>query len=127
MSPPSAPVSSFYPSRRGTRPVNAEDLWTLPRVGAPAPMPDGSALVVPVSRWNLEKNESRTQLYMVPIAGGTPRVLTTPDASSAEPCVSPDGKRLVFTRKDASGKPQLMLMGLNGRERRHLPQLPPGV
>src|SRR5438094_10604663 len=105
MSTLSAPVSTLHPTRRGTRPLTAEDLWTLPRVGAPAPMPDGNALVVPVTRWNLEKNESRTQLYLVPITGGTPRVLTTPDASSAEPCLSPDGKRLVFTPNDAAGKP----------------------
>ena len=82
MSTTSAPVSTLYPARRGTRPVTAEDLWTLPKVGAPEPLPDGSALVVPVTRWNLDKNEARTQLYMVPIGGGTPRALTSPDFSA---------------------------------------------
>jgi dipeptidyl aminopeptidase/acylaminoacyl peptidase len=127
MSTTSAPVSTLYPARRGTRPVSAEDLWTLPRVGAPAPLPDGSALVVPVTRWNLEKNEGRTQLHLVPTGGGTSRVLTTPDASSSEPRVSPDGNRLVFTRKDPGGKAQLMLMELSGGEARHLTELPLGV
>jgi len=116
----SAPVSTLYPARRGTRPVNAEDLWTLPRVGAPAAYPDGSALVVPVTRWNLEKNESRTQLHRVPVAGGAPTPLSTPDASASEPRVSPDGRQLAFTRKDASGKAQLMLMSLLGGEPRKL-------
>src|SRR5205814_8039557 len=99
MAATSVPVSTLHPARRGTRPLIAEDLWTLPRVGAPVAFPDGQALVVPVSRWNLEKNENRTQLYRVPVSGGTPTAITTPDASAAEPRVSPDGKQLAFTRK----------------------------
>src|SRR5262245_49687334 len=102
----SAPVSTLHPARRGTRPLTAEDLWTLPRVGAPMAFPDGQELVVPVTRWNIEKNESRTQLHRVPISGGAAVAITTPDASAAEPRVSPDGKQLAFTRKDTNGKPQ---------------------
>src|ERR1041384_1484925 len=54
----SSPVSTLHPARRGTRPITAEDLWTLPRLGAPQAFPNGQALVVPITRWNLEKNES---------------------------------------------------------------------
>ena len=123
----SAPVSTLYPARRGTRPIQADDLWTLPRVGAPTAYPDGSALVVPVTRWNLDKNESRTQLYRVGLAGGAPTALSTPDASASEPRVSPDGRQLAFTRKDANGKAQLMLMSLLGGEPRKLTDLPLGA
>ena len=123
----SAPVSTLHAARRGTRALTAEDLWTLPRVGAPAAFPDGSALVVPVTRWSIEKNESRTQLYRVSAGGGPAQPLTTPDASAAEPRVSPDGSQLAFTRKDASGKAQLMLMSLTGGEPRKLTDLPLGV
>ncbi len=122
-----APMTTLYPARAGLRPVSAEDLWTVPRVGAPTPMPDGSALVVPVTRWNLDKNEARTQLYRVPIDGGPASAITSGDVSASEPRVSPDGKRLVFTRKDASGRAQLMLMPLDGGEARKLTELPLGV
>jgi dipeptidyl aminopeptidase/acylaminoacyl peptidase len=127
MAATSAPVSTLHPARRGTRPLNAEDLWTLPRVGAPQAFPDGQALVVPITRWNIEKNESRTQLYRIPVGGGAAVAITTPDASASEPRVSPDGKRLAFTRKDANGKAQLMLMSLEGGEPRKLTDLPLGV
>src|SRR5262245_11176738 len=129
----SAPVSTLHPARRGTRPVNAEDLWTLPRVGAPAAFPDGKELVVPVTRWNLEKNESRTQLFRVSLGvpgaagSGAPIAITSPDVSASEPRVSPDGKQLAFTRKDANSKTQLMLMSLQGGEPRKLTDLPLGV
>jgi dipeptidyl aminopeptidase/acylaminoacyl peptidase len=127
MAATSAPVSTLYPARRGTRSLSAEDLWTLPRVGAPVAFPDGQALVVPVTRWNIERNESRTQLYRVPVTGGAPVAITTPDASASEPRVSPDGKQLAFTRKDANAKSQLMLMSLEGGEPRKLTDLPLGV
>src|SRR5580765_5909735 len=127
MTATSAPVSTLHPARRGTRAVTAEDLWTLPRLGAPQAFPNGQALVVPITRWNLEKNESRTQLYRVPIAGGAAIAITTPDASASEPRVSPDGRQLAFTRKDANGKTQLMLMSLEGGEPRKLTDLPLGV
>jgi Tol biopolymer transport system component len=80
-----------------------------------------------VSRWDLEKNEARTQFYKVPATGGSPVALTSPDVSAAEPRVSPDGKQLAFTRKDANGKPQLMLMPLDGGEARKLTDLPNGA
>jgi hypothetical protein len=38
MSATSAPVSPLYPTHRGTPHVAAEDLWTLPRFGAPTPV-----------------------------------------------------------------------------------------
>src|SRR6185503_20342476 len=53
MTATSAPVSTLYPARRGSRPLTAEDLWTLPRVGAPVAFPDGQELAVPLTRWNI--------------------------------------------------------------------------
>ena len=52
----STPTTTLYPARKRSRPMTAEDLWTLPRVGAPAPSPDGRALAVPVTTYDLEKN-----------------------------------------------------------------------
>jgi dipeptidyl aminopeptidase/acylaminoacyl peptidase len=120
-------MTTVHAARRGARPITAEDLWTLPRLGTPAAFPDGSALVIPVTRWLIEKNEPRTQLHRVAITGGPAVPLTSPDASAAEPRVSPDGKQLAFTRKDANGKAQLMLMPLDGGEARKLTDLPLGA
>ena len=73
----SPPTTTLYPARKGPRPLTAEDLWTIPRVGSPTPSPDGTMLVVPVTRWDIEKNESRTRLWLVPAKGGEPRALTS--------------------------------------------------
>jgi dipeptidyl aminopeptidase/acylaminoacyl peptidase len=118
-------ASTVHPARAGARPVTAEDLWTIPRVGAPAPAPDGAFCVVPVTTYDLEANVGRTRLWR--IAKDAPPVpLTAEDLSSAEPAVSPDGKQLAFTRK-LDGKAQVHVMPLDGGEARKLTDLPLGA
>ncbi len=122
------PLTTLHPARKGPRPMTAEDLWELPRVGTPQPSPDGRFAIVPVTTYAIEKNEPRTRLWRVPLdGGGEPLALTSPDASAGDPRLSPDGHQLAFTRKDENGKAQLMVMPLDGGEARRLTSLPLGV
>jgi len=124
----SAPFTTLHPERKAARALTAEDLWNLPRVGAPDVFPDGTQAVVPVTRYDLEKNEGRTQLHVVSLmAAGEPRAITAADVSASEPRVSPDGKQLAFIRKDANGKGQLHVMPLDGGEARRVTSLPLGA
>ncbi len=120
-----ARVSETTPGRRFT----ATDLWAIPRVGTPAPAPDGSFVVVGVTTYAATGDEGRERLYLVPTTGErAPRSLTSPDASSSQPSVSPDGKRLAFVRKPAGGThAQLHVMPLDGGEARRLTDLPLGA
>jgi dipeptidyl aminopeptidase/acylaminoacyl peptidase len=127
MTTTSAPVSTLHPARRGTRPITAEDLWTLPRLGAPQAFPNGQALVVPITRWNLEKNESRTQLYRVPVGGGAATSITTPDASASDPRVSPDGKQCGIHAQGRERQDAAHAHVARGGEPRKLTDLPLGV
>ena len=122
------PLATLHPARKGPRPMTAEDLWNLPRVGTPQPSPDGRFAIVPVTTYTIEKNEPRTRLWRINLeGGGDPVALTSPDATAGEPRVSPDGAQLAFTRKDENGKAQLMLMPLAGGEARKLTSMPFGV
>ena len=122
------PLTTLYAAREGARAMTAEDLWKLPRVGSPEVAADGLTFVVPVTRYDLEKNTPTTRLWLVNADGsGEPRALTSADASAAEPRLSPDGSQLAFTRKDANGRSQLMLMPMTGGEARRLTDLPLGV
>src|SRR5262249_32731318 len=86
------------------RRLTAADLWAIPRVGTPAPAPDGSFLVVGVTTYASDGDEAKERLYLVPTTGERlPRPLTAPDVSSSQPAVSPDGRRLAFVRKPAGG------------------------
>ena len=122
------PLSTLHPARVGPRPMTAEDLWDLPRVGTPQSSPDGRFAVVPVTTYTIANNESRTRLWRLALdGGGEPVALTSPDASASEPRISPDGAQLAFTRRDTDGRAQLMLMPLGGGEARRLTTLPLGV
>ena len=105
-------------------PITAKDLWSLQRVGQPAPLPDGSAAIVPVTTYDLETNKATTLLFRVE-ADGTSTQLTTRQAS--QPAVSPDGTRVAFSRSLGDGPPQLHVMPLSGGEAQLLTDLPLGV
>ncbi len=113
----------------GGRAFTAEDLWAIPRVGSPAPAPDGAWAVVPVTTHDLEKNEGRTRLWMVSASGSfEPRPLTSADANATTPRVSPDGTRVAFVRKrEKSEKAQLHVLPLDGGEAEKLTDLPLGA
>jgi dipeptidyl aminopeptidase/acylaminoacyl peptidase len=121
------PSTTLYPARKGERPLTAQDLWAVPRVGSPVPSPDGTLLAVTVTTYDLEKNQGRARIWLVPARGGEPRPLTAPDVSSSEPAFSPDGRRLAFTRKVDGGKAQLHVMPLDGGEAQKLTDLPLGA
>ena len=136
------------------QPLNAETLWLLPRVGAPEPLPDGRAAIVPVTTYDLATDEGITRLWWVPTAAGgvgraaaspSPRPLTSAEASSTAPAISPDGRHLAFLRKPGgkaegggdgekeSAAPrhpdqrQLYLLPLEGGEAERLTDVPLGV
>ena len=123
-------LRALYPAvRPAGRPLTAEDLWRIPRVGAASPAPDGSWAVVPVTAYDLEKNEGRTRLWMVSATGAfEPRPLTSPEMSSTAPRVSPDGSRLAFVRRrEKAEKAQLFVLPLEGGEAEKVTDLPLGV
>lgn len=126
---PTPTVSLVHPPRPGTRPLTAEALWRVPRVGAPVPSPDGACAAVPVTTYDLATDKGRTRLWIVPADGAAPRPLTSPDLDAREPAWSPCGRRLAFVRKGAEkdAKPQLHVMGLDGTEPEKLTDLPLGT
>ena len=132
MSVMTIPSTTLYPAREGERPLTAEDIWAVPRVGSPVPSPDGKVVAVTVTTYDLEKNVGRGRIWLVPTtgakgAGADVRPLTSPEFSSSEPAFSSDGRRLAFTRKVDGAKPQLFVMPLDGGEAQKLTDLPLGV
>src|SRR5262245_18006607 len=109
------------------RRLSASDLWTIPRVGLPAPAPDGAFVVVGVTTHPTDSDERIERLFLLR-PGAPPRPLTAPDVTSSQPVVSPDGRTLAFVRKpQGSDHAQLYVMPLDGGEARRLTDLPLGV
>ena len=100
-----------------------DDRWTpalsmkYHRVGSVAVSPDGTlvAFAVTVPLMEGEKSEYRTQIHVVPAAGGDAVAYTTGENSATSPAFSPDGRYLAFLRKGAENQ-QVWLLPLAGGE-----------
>src|SRR5262245_15257061 len=124
-------MNVLHAARKAARPMTAEDLWAIPRVGAPVVSPDGTWLAVAITTYDLEKNEGRARIWRVDANSGAGVPLTSDEVSSGEPAISPDGTRLAFTRKDTAaggaGKKQVFVLPLSGGEARKVSNLPLGA
>ena len=85
------------------RPVEPEDLTAYAFLSTPSLSPDGKTVALSVHRALLDKDEYEGNLWLVPVAGGAPRQLTTAGKDSGAK-VSPGGKRIAFTSERGMGE-----------------------
>lgn len=108
--------------------LTPQDLWAVKRVGSPELSPDGRTAAVVVTTWDVEKNKSTSNIWLVPIGGGEPRRLTAAQASDGSPMWSPDGRRIAFTSKRGEDKANaLYVIRTDGGEAEKVLELPYGV
>src|SRR5262245_24109905 len=74
------------------RPIKVEDLFRFKRVSDPQVSPDGKTVAYVVAAVDLAKNQSSSSIWLAPVAGGSPRQLTTTTKKDRHPRWSPDGK-----------------------------------
>src|SRR5215216_2637483 len=100
------------------RPMNARDLWSLGRVGNPVLSRDGRTVAYSVQRYDLNTFKSKTDIWVVPAAGGEARrFVTSEKGSNSAPSWSPDGKQLAFV-SSRSGTAQVYVMPTTGGDAR---------
>jgi dipeptidyl aminopeptidase/acylaminoacyl peptidase len=111
-----------------SRQFTAERMWALKRLGDPAIAPDGRFAVVPLTSYDVGENRGFTDLWLVPVAGGAARQLTSDKASDTQPTVSPDGKWVAFVSKRGDDtESQLYVIATDGGEARRVTNLPTGA
>jgi dipeptidyl aminopeptidase/acylaminoacyl peptidase len=109
-------------------PYTAEAMWGLKRLADPAISPDGRLAVVPVTKYDIEKNKPETDLWLVPTKSGKARQLTSDAASDSSPVWSPNGELIAFVSKRGEDKqPQIYVIPVDGGEARRVTQVPTGV
>ena len=105
--------------------LTPESLQRLARVGDPRPSPDGARLLYTVRTTDLEANKSTAQLWLLDLAAGEHRQLTT-TASNWNGCWSADGKQIAFL-STRSGMPQAWVISVDGGEARQLTKHDVGI
>ncbi|MBT8396244.1 MAG: S9 family peptidase, partial [Gemmatimonadetes bacterium] len=116
------------PMAAQTRQMEIEDQYRVKRVGGAQVSPDGEWVAYTVSTTNLEKDESKSQVWMVSSRGGDPIPLTMSSESVGGPKWSPDGKYLSFTASRGEGsKTQVWVLDRRGGEARQLTDVEQGV
>ncbi|MEF7613476.1 S9 family peptidase [Aquincola sp. MAHUQ-54] len=114
------------------KPFDVDALWKIERIGPPSLSPDGSQAVVPVTRYAMQANTSRTALWLLSTLGGRPRALTHGGEKDGQPQWSPRGDRIAFIgRRDQEGErdgtPQLYVIPADGGEARRVATVATGV
>ncbi|MBN8729458.1 MAG: S9 family peptidase [Acidobacteria bacterium] len=94
------------------QPFTVERLLELQRLSEHELSPDGTQVAFTVQTVNVEANTKPRQIWVVPLAGGTPRKLTT-EGNNYRPRWSADGKSLAFL-STRSGSAQVWLMNADG-------------
>jgi dipeptidyl aminopeptidase/acylaminoacyl peptidase len=117
----------FSPVLAGKRAYEISDFYRTAFPGNPIMSPDGSRIVFTVGRYELEKGESWSEIWMMRTDGSDLRQLTFDRSSHGSPVFSPDGTRLVFVSSRGGGTPQLFDMRLDGGESRPLTSFSMGV
>jgi dipeptidyl aminopeptidase/acylaminoacyl peptidase len=106
------------------KPITVEDLWKVKRVGKPALSPDGKSVVVDVTTWNMEDNDSTSELWLLATDGKTQRQLTSRGGKVSSPVWSPDGKQVAFVFSGKDRAAQVYVIDPHGGEARKLSKLP---
>ncbi len=109
--------------------LSAEMLWKIERLGAPQISPDGRSVVAPLTRYDVEKDSSDTELWLFSSDGSVQRALTRAGSSASQPVFSPDGSQLAFVaRREGDKAAQIYLLPMDGPgEAQRLTEVPTGV
>ena len=109
------------------RPLAAQDLFALRRIGSPVVSPDGEWVAYTITTLLEKQDRSETRIWMAPAAGGEALPLTAEGVSSSSPQWSPDGRWLGFLSARNGGETQVWVLDRRGGEAQQLTDVKQGV
>ena len=105
------------------QPFTVDTMLRLARISEPLLAPDGTQVAFTVQKVDLDKNTKPSQIYVVPVLGGSPRQLTHEASKDGDtnqrPRWSPDSKQIFFV-SNRSGSSQIWVMNADGSDARQV-------
>jgi dipeptidyl aminopeptidase/acylaminoacyl peptidase len=111
----------------GPRALTIEDRFDLRKVNELRVSPDGNLVAFSVEAVDLEKDDSESRVWMVPVAGGDAVVMTGGGSSAEEPRWSPDGRYLSFLSDRKNDTGQVFILDRRGGEAHQVTDVKQGV
>lgn len=108
-------------------PMTPRDLWSIQRPQAPAVSPDGTLIAYQMTTWDLAEMKGNTDLWTVPLQGGTPRRLTSQPGTDRDPAWSPEGNWIYFISSRSDKPAQVYRLPAAGGEAEPVTDFPEGV
>lgn len=99
--------------------LTPEILWKFGRVNESQISPDGKWVVYTVRRYSLIENKGNTEIFIVPIEGGTSNQLTQTLESELNPKWTIDGKKIGYF-SPVDGVQQIWEMNLDGSHKKQI-------
>ncbi len=96
------------------RTLAVDDYFGIRDVGDPQVSPDGRWVAYAVTTRDLEKDETKSRIWMVPTAGGKPAPMTAQEKSASRPRWSPDGRYLAFLAAAEDSETQIWTLFREG-------------
>jgi dipeptidyl aminopeptidase/acylaminoacyl peptidase len=104
------------------RPFTIEELMKVRRVADPQVSPDGKSVAFTIGDVNFDGNRVVNQIYVVSIAGGAPKQLTSGEKSASSPRWSPDGKKIAYVTGS-----QIWMMAHDGGDKKQVTSISTGA
>lgn len=98
----------------------------LTRISDPQVSPDGKMVAFVAQTIDLENNTRPRQIYVIPLNGGEPKLITQQGSVNERPRWSPDSKRIAFI-SNRSGSSQVWLMDPDGSNPKQVTNLSTGA
>lgn len=106
--------------------MTPEILWSFGRISNVEVSPDNSTVLYAVRYYDIEKNKSQNDFYIVPVTGGTPIKITNSTDGKFSAKWRPVGKRIGFL-STKSGSVQLWEMNPDGTALKQVTDIEGGI
>ena len=122
-----ATMLGWSTSASADRLFDIDTYLALENVSGLAVSPDDEFLAYTVSQYDLEKDASKSEVWMRPTADGEAVRMTAADSASWSPKWSPDNRYLAILSGRKDGKSQVWLLDRRGGDARQLTEFRSGV